>query len=187
MNTSGEDEPPAICVASVARLVSVSVDADTRVTWMFGYCFSNALISTVRASLAPVPVSGLADQTMLPDVVEPTLLVLVFVGVLPLLALLLLLLPQAARVSTVTPARAVSPKPPFSRPGDLLRRLLRDMCAPPGLCPCVRAVCAARGPICCAFTGFLGPHESQSGSCDTRNRIHCGTCPGHHGQRQFLP
>ena len=38
---------------------------------MFGYCFSNALISTVRASLAPVPVSGLADQTMLPDVAEP--------------------------------------------------------------------------------------------------------------------
>ncbi len=38
---------------------------------MPGYCFSNALISTVRASLAPVPVSGLADQTMLPDVAEP--------------------------------------------------------------------------------------------------------------------
>src|ERR1700723_1880925 len=38
---------------------------------MFGYCFSNALISTVRASLAPVPVSGLADQTMLPDGAEP--------------------------------------------------------------------------------------------------------------------
>src|ERR1700689_4598775 len=38
---------------------------------MFGYCFSNALMSTVRASFAPVPVSGLADQTMLPDVAEP--------------------------------------------------------------------------------------------------------------------
>ena len=38
---------------------------------MPGYCFSNALMSTVRASLAPVPVSGLADQTMLPDVAEP--------------------------------------------------------------------------------------------------------------------
>src|ERR1039457_2165070 len=75
MNTSGVVAPPAIWVASVARLVSVSVGADTRVTLMFGYCFSNALISTVRASLAPVPDSGLADQTMLPDVVEPTLLV----------------------------------------------------------------------------------------------------------------
>src|ERR1700678_1391930 len=70
MHTSAP-APPAICVASVDRLVSVSVDADTRVTWMFGYCFSNALISTVRASLAPVPDSGLADQTMLPDVAEP--------------------------------------------------------------------------------------------------------------------
>src|ERR1700685_1445990 len=99
MNTSGP-APPAICVASVDRLVSVSVDADTRVTWMFGYCFSNALMSTVRASLAPVPDSGLADQTMLPDGVEPTLLVLA--GVLPPPALLPLLPPQAARVSTVT-------------------------------------------------------------------------------------
>ncbi len=54
-------------MASVARLVSVSVGADTRVTWMFGYCFSNALMSTVRASFAPVPDSGLADQTMLPE------------------------------------------------------------------------------------------------------------------------
>src|ERR1700728_2964298 len=105
MNTSGP-APPAICVASVARLVSVSVDADTRVTWMFGYCFSNALMSTVRASLAPVPDSGLADQTMEPDVVEPTLLVLA--GVLPLLALLLALLPHAASASTATPATAVS-------------------------------------------------------------------------------
>src|ERR1700721_3288566 len=71
MNTSGVDEPPEISVARVARLVSVSVGADTSVTWMPGYCFSNALMSTVRASLAPVPVSGLADQTMLPDVAEP--------------------------------------------------------------------------------------------------------------------
>src|ERR1700760_2063088 len=68
MNTSGVDEPPEISVASVARLVSVSVGADTSVTLMFGYCFSNALISTVLASLAPVPVSGLADQTILPEV-----------------------------------------------------------------------------------------------------------------------
>src|SRR5580658_2835580 len=160
MNTSGP-APPAIWVASVARLVSVSVDADTRLTFMFGYCASNALMSTVRASLAPVPDSGLADQTMSPDVVEPTLLVAEPAGVLPPPALVVLLLPQAARVSTVTPARAVSPKPPFSRAGDLLRRLLRDMCAPPGLCPCVRAICAARGPTECAFTGFLGSHGSR--------------------------
>src|SRR5580693_8614615 len=71
MNTSGVDEPPEIVVASVARLVSVSVEAEVSDTWMFGYCFSNALISTVRASLAPVPDSGLADQTMLPEVAEP--------------------------------------------------------------------------------------------------------------------
>src|ERR1700678_130832 len=71
MNTSGVDEPPEISVARVARLVSVSVGAETSVTWMFGYCFSNALMRTVRASFAPVPVSGLADQTMLPDVAEP--------------------------------------------------------------------------------------------------------------------
>src|SRR5580658_8886635 len=155
MNTSGP-APPAIWVASVARLVSVSVDADTRLTFMFGYCASNALMSTVRASLAPVPDSGLADQTMSPDVVEPTLLVAEPAGVLPPPALVVLLLPQAARVSTVTPARAVSPKPPFSRAGDLLRRLLRDICSPPGLCP------GRAGHTCCpwitgcAFTGPVG-------------------------------
>src|SRR5277367_2341916 len=71
MNTSGVDEPPEIVVASVARLVSVSVGADTSDTWMFGYCFSNVLMSTVRASFAPVPDSGLADHTMVPDVAEP--------------------------------------------------------------------------------------------------------------------
>jgi len=90
--------------------VSVSVEADTRDTLIPGYCFSKALISTVRASLAPVPLSGLADHTMLPEVVEPMPLVLA--GVLPPPALLLPLLPQAARVSTVTLARAVSPIPP---------------------------------------------------------------------------
>src|ERR1700685_526858 len=88
MNTSGVVEPPAIWVASVARLVSVSVGADVRVTLIPGYCFSNALISTVRASLAPVPLSGLADHTMLPDVVEPSLLVLPAAGGLPPAALL---------------------------------------------------------------------------------------------------
>src|SRR5271165_5615022 len=108
MNTSGVDEPPEIWVASVDRLVSVSVGADTRVTLMFGYCFSNALISTVRASLAPVPLSGLADQTMLPDVVEPTLLLLeALEPVAALLLLLLLLLLQAPRVTVVAAARAI--------------------------------------------------------------------------------
>src|SRR5580658_823101 len=123
MNTSGEDEPPAICVASVARLVSVSVEADTSVTWMFGYCFSNALISTVRASLAPVPVSGLADQTMLPEVADPEAelvgaltAVLELVGELllpsaPVVLLLPPLEPQAASASTPAAASA-APTPP---------------------------------------------------------------------------
>src|SRR6201995_5403023 len=71
MNTSGVDEPPEISVASVARLVSVSVGADVRITLMPGACFSNALIRTVRASFAPVPDSGRADQTMLPLVADP--------------------------------------------------------------------------------------------------------------------
>src|ERR1700678_2067730 len=110
MNTSGP-APPAIWVASVDRLVSVSVDADTRVTWMFGYCFSNALMSTVRASLAPVPDSGLADQTMEPDVVEPTPLadpVLLLVAPLPGVVLLPLL-PQPAKASApMVPIRAVA-------------------------------------------------------------------------------
>src|SRR5580658_3015775 len=112
MNTSGP-APPAIWVASVDRLVSVSVDADTRVTWMFGYCFSNALISTLRASLAPVPDSGLADQTMLPDVVEPMPLVDPELGVLLLVLPLPVVpvppLPQPARASApTTPTRAVT-------------------------------------------------------------------------------
>ena len=82
---------------------------------MFGYCFSNVLISTVRASLAPVPHSGLADQTMLPDVVEPTPAGALLEPVVPPLLLLLPLPPQAASVRTVTPARAVSPTPPLGR------------------------------------------------------------------------
>jgi hypothetical protein len=78
--------------------------------------------------LAPVPLSGLASQTMLAEVEDPE------AGA----AALLLLLPpppQAARVSTVKPARAVRPTPPFSRAGDLLK-ILRDIfLTPPGLCP----------------------------------------------------
>ena len=71
MNTSGVAEPPEISVASVARLVSVLVGADVSVTWIFGYFFSNALISTVRVSVAPAPAIGLADHTILPEVAEP--------------------------------------------------------------------------------------------------------------------
>jgi hypothetical protein len=106
-------------------LVSVSVDADTRVTLMFGYCFSNALISTVRASLAPVPLSGLADQTMLPDVVDPRLLEEPLLLLLPLLALLLPLLPpQPARASApTTPTTAeIRHVRPGLLPGNLSER-----------------------------------------------------------------
>ena len=88
---------------------------------MFGYCFSNALISTVRASLAPVPVSGLADQTMLPDVAEPeaelvgeptAVAELVLPPPRPLVVLLLPPLePQAASASTPAAASA-TPTPP---------------------------------------------------------------------------
>jgi hypothetical protein len=78
---------------------------------MPGYCFSNALISTVRASLAPVPLSGLADQTMLPVVVEPTPLGALLAPLVPVVLLLEPLLPQALSTSTVAPARAASPTP----------------------------------------------------------------------------
>jgi len=113
MNTSGVDEPPEISVASVARLVSVFVGADTSVTWIFGYCFSNALISAVRVSpyLALV-VMGLADHTIEPDVAEPAAddvpldgeLVLVLV----LLVLVLLLLQPATPSAPTTPTRAAT-------------------------------------------------------------------------------
>jgi hypothetical protein len=65
MNTSGVDEPPEMSVASVARFVSVFVGADVSVTWMFGYCFSNALISTCRTSV-PLLLMGLAHQLIVP-------------------------------------------------------------------------------------------------------------------------
>src|SRR5215469_3345134 len=70
MKTSGDDAPPEIVVMRLARLVSVSVGADWRLTWMFGYTFSKALISTVRGS-GLVVVIGLAHQVMLPLVAEP--------------------------------------------------------------------------------------------------------------------
>src|SRR5215471_260862 len=70
MKTSGDDAPPEIVVMRLARLVSVSVGADWSLTWMFGYAFSKALISTVRGS-GLVVVIGLAHQVMLPLVAEP--------------------------------------------------------------------------------------------------------------------
>src|SRR5712671_3405616 len=136
MNTSGVADPPEISVASVARLVSVLVGADTRFTWMFGYAFSNALISTVRVSVAPAPAIGLADHWIVPEVVDPVA-DCVAAGAPELLVVLLLLL-QAPRVSAVTPARATSPRPPLGQAGNLLSELLRDISAPPGLCPVMR-------------------------------------------------
>src|SRR5436853_6652717 len=70
MKTSGDDAPPEIVVMRLARLVSVSVGADWSLTWMFGYTFSKALISTVRGS-GLVVVIGLAHQVMFPLVAEP--------------------------------------------------------------------------------------------------------------------
>ena len=128
MNTSGVDEPPEISVASVARLVSVSVGAETSVTLMFGYCFSNALISTVRASFAPVPVSGLADQTMLPEVAVAAV---AGADALPP-PLLPPLLPHADTTSTAAPAAAASARP-LLRWSPLLGALPRDISAPPGV------------------------------------------------------
>jgi len=76
--------------------------------------------------LAPVPLSGLADQTIEPDVVEPMLLVaaglLVLLLVLLLAAVLLLLLLQPATLrAPTTPTRAVTCQP-FRRrlPGWLI-------------------------------------------------------------------
>jgi hypothetical protein len=95
MYTSGEAAPPEIVVIRLARLVSVSVGADCRVTWIFGYAFSNALISTVRGSGLEV-VMGLAHQVMLPLVAAP--LALGAGAALPL-ELDEPLLPQAATLS----------------------------------------------------------------------------------------
>ena len=120
MNTSGVDEPPEISVASVARLVSVSVGAETSVTLMSGYCFSKALISTARASFAPVPDSGLADQTTLPEVAEVATLAAGEIAPVLLPPPLL----HADAASTAAPAAAASARPP-------LRAFLRDISAPP--------------------------------------------------------
>jgi hypothetical protein len=76
------------------------------------------LISTVRASFAPVPVSGLADQTMLPEVAvlaapvgaaEPVELA---DAPAPALVLLLPLL-HADTASTAANAAAASANPPL--------------------------------------------------------------------------
>jgi hypothetical protein len=147
MNTSGVDDPPLISVASVARFVSVSDGAETSDTWMFGYCFSNALISTVRASFAPVPDSGLADHTMLPEVAEPAaddvgdptaveeLVAELEVPSAPVELLLPPLEPQAANASTPAAASA-TPSPP-RRMKTMLSRL-RDI-TPPDECARQRA------------------------------------------------
>jgi hypothetical protein len=102
MKTSGEDAPPEIVVMRLARLVSVSVGADCRVTWIFGYTFSKASISTVRGSGVLV-VIGLAHQVMLPLVAEP-LTAGALAGLDPLLDGLL---PHAAAVSAAVTPRAV--------------------------------------------------------------------------------
>src|SRR5262249_37623180 len=100
MKTSGDDAPPEIVVIRLARLVSVSGGADCRCTWMFGYTFSKALISTVRGS-GVVVVIGLAHQVMLPLVAEP-----LAEGAAAWLDVLLL---HAAAVSTaVTPMAVIS-------------------------------------------------------------------------------
>src|SRR5271167_1151315 len=113
MNTSGVAEPPEISVASVARLVSVFVGADTSVTWMFGYTWLKALISTVRVSVAPLPAIGLADHTIVAEVADPVAdCVALLLLVAPLLAVDEELLLQPATPSAPTiPTRAVSCQP----------------------------------------------------------------------------
>src|ERR1700722_19950769 len=99
MKTSGVDDPPEISVASVARFVSVLVGAEVSLTWIFGYCFSKALIRTVRVSVAPLPAIRLADQTMVPEVADPVVLA----DVPPLLP------PQADSTNALPAAKAIRP------------------------------------------------------------------------------
>jgi hypothetical protein len=106
MNTSGVDEPPEMAVASVARFVSVFVGADVSVTWMFGYCFSNALISTCRTSV-PLLLMGLAHQLIVP-VADP---VADGAAAGELLLLLAPLLQPATPTAAATPARAANRQP----------------------------------------------------------------------------
>jgi len=138
MNTSGVAEPPEISVASVARLVSVFVGADTSVTWMFGYTWLKALISVVRVSPNELVVIGLADHTIEPDVAEPAAADVPLDGELALvlvladdgeLLLLLLLQPATPRAPT-TPTRAVSCQPFSWRLPGWLIDLARSMRPP---------------------------------------------------------
>src|SRR5271168_787260 len=109
MNTSGVAEPPEMSVASVARLVSVSVGAEVSVTLMFGYAFSKSLISTWRTSL-PLVLIGLAHQLTVPDVALPAAdddppATGAVLPPVPLLLLVLLLLQPATASAPTAPAR----------------------------------------------------------------------------------
>src|SRR5215469_5951113 len=137
MNTSGFDAPPEIVVTSVARFVSVFVGADVSETWIFGYCFSNALISAVRVSpyLALV-VIGLAHQLMEPDVALPAAddeppagAEAVPVPVLVAVGLLLLLQPAAASAPTA-PTMTASCQVLMERRAAYLRDFARAMRPP---------------------------------------------------------
>src|SRR5690349_20742576 len=104
MNTSGVAEPPEMSVVSVARFVSVLVGADVSVTWMFGCCFSNALINTCRTSV-PLLLMGLAHQLIEPDA-DP-----VADGAAAGELLLLPLLQPVTASAPATPASAASRQP----------------------------------------------------------------------------
>jgi hypothetical protein len=116
--------------------VSVFVGADTSDTWIFGYCFSNALISAVRVSpyLALV-VIGLAHQVIEPDVAVPGAddvppdgaVVPVLV---PLLLLLLLLLQPATASAPTAPTIAASCQLLMERRAACLRDFARAMRPP---------------------------------------------------------
>jgi hypothetical protein len=88
------------------------------------------LISTVRASFAPVPDSGLADQTMLAAAVEPALPAAeapVEAGAVVVVVLLPLL--QADTASVAAQAATVNANHP-RRGIDLLNALLGDIFSP---------------------------------------------------------
>jgi hypothetical protein len=114
----------------------VFVGADTSETWIFGYCFSNALISAVRVSpYLALLVIGLAHQVIEPDVAEPAaedeppagaeaVPVLVVVG------LLLLLLQPAAASAPTAPSRAASCQLLTERLAAYLRDFARAMRPP---------------------------------------------------------
>jgi hypothetical protein len=91
-------------------------------------------MSTVRASLAPVPVSGLADQTMLPDVAEP---LAELVGepaaaelVLPPLNAPVVLLPLEPQAASARTPAAASARPMPPRRMKTAPSRLRDMLPP---------------------------------------------------------